>query len=704
MARRRSTHGRAPVTGALLLLGLAPLTAPPAQAEVFDSGAEQLIEQALTPFAAAGAAQPDFDLSALFAQLVYTPLHTGIESWIDSDLGKQVDGLINMVFGSYVIGDGAAGTADNPTGGAGGWLFGDGGAGFNSTAAGVAGGAGGAAGWFGTGGAGGFGGEGAAGGAGGAGGWLLGVGGAGGDGGDGPSGGHGGDGGSATGLFGNGGAGGNAGDSGIGGASTDLPALGGAGGNAGLLGAHGAVGHFGTRADVPVVPMAPAFATAGGWITGSDGRVVIMHGANQVYKGPPYTPSADGFGEDDAAFLAANGFNAVRVGVIWAGVEPEPGVIDYNYLASVEQTVQMLARHGIVSLLDMHQDLYNGNLVGIGDGAPDWAVQTGGLPNVNYGWPWTYPLNAAENHAWDAFWSNAKAPDGIGLQNHYAQMWEAVAAYFNGNPNVTGYEIMNEPWPGSPWLATIFGSPAFDTQSLSPFYDQVTSAIRAVDPTTAVYFEPNTLFGNLPVPTHVTPPDDPNVVFSFHEYCPWAAVLGSSFGCGLYDELIMGMASTYAKAHGLPAMLTEFGNSTDPALLADATHAVNAKGFGWLFWDYNNILVGDPGKPPVGDNVATAAVATLAQPYPQLVAGTPGAWSFTDGTFAFSYTTAMADGQGHFGAGAQTTVSVPPGAYPNGYQVSVTGGHVVSAPGAPVLVIASDGSATTVTVVVSATG
>ena len=61
---------------------------------------------------------------------------------------------------------------------------------------------------------------------------------------------------------------------------------------------------------------------AGRWITDDQGRVVVLHGLNMVYKRPPYAPDAIGFGDDDAAFLAREGFNAVRVGVIYKAVEP----------------------------------------------------------------------------------------------------------------------------------------------------------------------------------------------------------------------------------------------------------------------------------------------------------------------------------------------------------------------------------------------
>src|SRR5579875_1608466 len=200
-------------------------------------------------------------------------------------------------------------------------------------------------------------------------------------------------------------------------------------------------------ADTPIGTglAASGLGQTGRWITDSEGRVVILHGLNQVYKVPPYEPSANGFGDDDAAFLAANGFDAVRVGVIWAAVEPQPGVYDDAYLASIAQTVQTLANHGIVSLLDFHQDLYNEKFQG--EGAPAWAVEDGGLKNPALGFPGNYLGNPAEWRTWDNFWKNAPAPDGVGLQDHYARAWAHVAAYFAGDKAVAGYDVLNEPWP-----------------------------------------------------------------------------------------------------------------------------------------------------------------------------------------------------------------------------------------------------------------
>src|SRR4051794_9788982 len=45
-----------------------------------------------------------------------------------------------------------------------------------------------------------------------------------------------------------------------------------------------------------------------------------------------------GFGDDDAAFLSREGFNSVRLGVIYKAVEPTPGTYDSAYLQKIAAT------------------------------------------------------------------------------------------------------------------------------------------------------------------------------------------------------------------------------------------------------------------------------------------------------------------------------------------------------------------------------
>jgi endoglycosylceramidase len=116
----------------------------------------------------------------------------------------------------------------------------------------------------------------------------------------------------------------------------------------------------------------------GQWTIDAAGRVVVTHGVNMVYKRPPYTPEAAGFNNADAKFLARHGFNSVRLGMIYAGVEPKPGHIDGNYLSQLVRTQAVLAQNRIYSLVDFHQDLYNEKFTG--EGFPAWAVLDNGLP------------------------------------------------------------------------------------------------------------------------------------------------------------------------------------------------------------------------------------------------------------------------------------------------------------------------------------
>ena len=664
-------------TCGLALAVSAMFTAPAARAD--DFGLSDLFSDLAASHATAAAAET-VSAAGLFQQYVYDPLHAGAESWINSSFGEQVDHLLNTVSGQFLVGNGADGTAMDPNGGDGGLWFGDGGNGWDSDQAGYAGGNGGdALGFFGSGGEGGAGGLGAAGG----------------------------DGGDAGSLFGIGGDGGHAG---AGLTAAGLPALGGAGGNAGTFGEHGMVGGFGV---VPTIPTEGGLTTSGDWLTNGDGQVVLLHGLNEVYKVATGEPSTQGFSDDDAAFLAQNGFNAVRVGVIWSDLEPEPGVFDTSYLNSIEQTVQTLGNHGIYSIIDFHQDAYSTAFGG--EGAPDWAVQTDGVANPSLPFPYNEFFNPAEQHAWESFWTNADAPNGIGLENNYSQMLEYVANAFNGNPNVAGFELLNEPSPGSSsFLSTLLGNPFFDSQQLTPFYDQGADAIRAVDPDTPIFFEPNVL-SNAGVPTDLGTVDASHIVLSFHDYCEFS--LGP-LGCIPSVNAIVGNAESYADAHGIPAFMTEFGATSDQAQILAPMQGADQHLIGWTEWAYSGqgdvttsanppdseSLVYNPLDAPDGANVNTANLETLAEPYPQLVSGTPESYSFANGTLQFSYSTQEADGLGNFPAGSQTTISVPNVEFPGGYQVSVTGGEVVSAPNAAELVIASSPGASAVTITVSAAG
>jgi endoglycosylceramidase len=177
----------------------------------------------------------------------------------------------------------------------------------------------------------------------------------------------------------------------------------------------------------------------------SMGNEIVPYGFNVVNKNPREGYLSQ-FEDQDFAQMAAWGMNSIRLGIFWDAIEPAPGRIDNAYLDKVAQWIERAKKHGFLILLDMHQDLYSSKF---SDGAPAWATLDGGKPfQTEKVWSDAYYSSGAVQNALDHFWSNAPAPDGRGLQNHYAQAWRAVAARFARETGILGYDLMNEPFPG----------------------------------------------------------------------------------------------------------------------------------------------------------------------------------------------------------------------------------------------------------------
>lgn len=460
-----------------------------------------------------------------------------------------------------------------------------------------------------------------------------------------------------------------------------------------------------------VLPAAP-IGHAGRWITDAGGRVLMVTGVNMVNKLTPYTPAADGFDDADAAFLAANGLSAVRVGIIWKALEPEPGVFDDSYLASIESTVSMLGSHGIVSLLDFHQDMDNEEFQG--EGAPGWAVDDNNdLLFPLLGFSANYFLLPALMAAYDNFWNNASV-DGEGLQDWYAGAWRHVAAYFEGNPYILGYDLYNEPSPGSSIYSCLLsadGCPSFDAK-LTSFYTKVDTAIRQVNTTALLFGEPTLLF-DIGSPSSLGSTGNANSGFSFHLYCPFASVSAIlDFACPSSDTATLGNAETVSTRTGDALLMTEFGATSDASILTEDVAAAAGAKVGWMMWamcycgdpttsSSSEGLVNDLATAPSGSNLNTGMLDALAVPHPDLVSGTPRSYGYDTSThvFTLTYSTERADGTGAFAAGSHTSISVAAVQYASGYQVAVAGGAVVSTGG--VLQVASCPGATNVTVTVS---
>jgi endoglycosylceramidase len=477
---------------------------------------------------------------------------------------------------------------------------------------------------------------------------------------------------------------------------------------------------------------AATYGHAGRFITDSAGRVVTFHGVNMVNKiqASGYAPDAIGFGRDDARFLAQNGFNVVRLGIIWKALEPQPGVYDDAYLGRIMRTYRLLRKQGIAVLLDFHQDMFNERFQG--EGAPDWAVvgQAASEPAVpQAGFPANYVVQNAVNHAYDAFWANTQVPGtGRGVQDFYAAAWAHVAKRFRGKPGIVGYNLFNEPWMGTALQQCALagggtspdscGVSQFEATTLTDFHRRVTRAIRRVDNRTMVFPAPILTFdfGGVTGVGEVSK----RAGFAFNAYCGQADPLIvflipflAGKPCSFSADLSFTHALDESRRNGDALFMTEFGATDNLANFADYMNGANALEISWTYWAYCGCgdptgslppevegLVLDASQPPVGGNVKTDKLLALAQPFATVTSGTPRRSSFDTATrtFRLVYRTKPAGKGRRFDADAVTKLSVPAIQYPTGYRVRVTGARVVSRPRARVLRLAQCGDPKAVTV------
>ena len=450
-----------------------------------------------------------------------------------------------------------------------------------------------------------------------------------------------------------------------------------------------------------------AAATAGGqvtpvhhvgpWIVDDEGRVVITHGFDMIWKTAPYYPPA--LSAQDARFLVSQGFTGARIGFIWAGLEPSPGQYDTTYAQHVAQVNAVLGQYGIRTLVDVHQDFFSARYPS-GDGAPLWASISPGCTSAG-SCGYADALEAFQN-LWDD-----TAVGGEGLAQHFAGAWKAAAAAIGDAPNLLGFDVLNEPYAGTASQCGLFAPCAsFEQGQLADFYRTVIPAIRQVAPDALVFYEPvPELKGN---PTALPAPldGDPNLGFTFHYYdraCDLgvpnpttpAAQAQQDARCTPDETAALEAGVAYAQKAGAAVDFGEFGGSdnyTDDANMADLA---TQQFLNWSYWMYY-AGASEPGGTGGQGGLRVSAdkdptLDALVMPYPEEVAGTPTSYTYdrSTGTMRLTYSTRSVDPHAHC-TGAVTEVFVPQRDYPAGYAVQVTGGKVVSAPTSPWIEVRAD--------------
>jgi endoglycosylceramidase len=515
------------------------------------------------------------------------------------------------------------------------------------------------------------------------------------------------------------------------------------------------------------------------------GRRLELHGANLVAKcgadthaarkvpGTPCLPGGHGhanyvvtptardrgrrFTARDAHTLHRLGFSLVRLGVIWAGLEPGPkdaradddrycarhlpgtpypklgaadpfrGRVVAAYLRRVDRVVRLLGRAHIRVLIDMHQDGWGrpfgnpgGSTPWMSEGAPAWATCTSDFPfGEPAHWQGAY-TDPAVNGALEHFWQNDVSGN---LQGQYARVWRAIARHFRGNRRVIGYDVFNE--PSGPRAAS---PPEFDRE-LQCFYagqrnapascaasgsqaprDGVIGAIQSVDRNHVVFFEAPVLtdFGSPETIGVSEPLPFPRLGISFHDYggVPGQATFECDQpNCGGQETDTMTnfqgerAATRTAQPGGPTWLLSEFGAERYVPDVARVTGLADGALVSWTYWSALQLHdpTGGPYEGLLGERTRRpdrGRAAVLARPYPLATAGTPTAQSFDPATEAFDLTYTP-DPKVH----AATRILIPrPYHYRRGYSVSVSGARVTSRRGARILTLRNRKGAGQVTV------
>lgn len=377
------------------------------------------------------------------------------------------------------------------------------------------------------------------------------------------------------------------------------------------------------------------------------GRDLTLHGINVVNKNPD-TNYLGHVSQEDFVKFSTWGFNVVRLGIIWDGLEHEPGVYNEEYLKGIDEMIQWAADNDMYVFLDMHQDLYS---VKFSDGAPAWAtLDNEQAHQKGHVWSDSYLVSPAVQQSFDNFWANAPAPDGIGIQDHYIKLWKHIAARYADNTTVIGYDIMNEPFMGSgannvmPLLLQAYAmmlveqtgqnppseeelmymwseerlkvletlsekevyrkmidgiyevNAAFEQGTLTAFFQKSRDAIRKVN-TKHIIFTEHSYFTNMGVTGALGEivdehgKKDPLVAYAAHGYDLVVDTEALALGSNDRVELIFERIAETGKRLDVPVLIGEWGalHGTSQDLIPVADYLMsefNRHGFGNTFWAY----------------------------------------------------------------------------------------------------------------------
>lgn len=174
-----------------------------------------------------------------------------------------------------------------------------------------------------------------------------------------------------------------------------------------------------TKPPLEELPSPPWLKTENFSIMSEDREYVLLQGVNCMGLEFGWF----GHSEEDFKRITSWGFNVIRLPIGWAYIEPEPGVINEEYLKIVDWMIYWAKKHGLYVVLDMHQWRWSNRYGGCG--FQDWLVPD------------------AEDYleASVRFFKNRE------LWREFAEVWKIVAERYKNESTIAAYDVFNEPMP-----------------------------------------------------------------------------------------------------------------------------------------------------------------------------------------------------------------------------------------------------------------
>jgi len=404
--------------------------------------------------------------------------------------------------------------------------------------------------------------------------------------------------------------------------------------------------------------------------TGTDGRAYVAddQGRARQLRGfnmKTTTPAATAT-DELLALGQARGFDLMRLSVYWSSFEPTQGAYDEAYLDEVQTVLDRAAAHGILVVIDFHQDVYG---PAFGDhGIPLWATRTDGKPfTPQPTWFLNY-LQPAVQAAWEHLYEDAD------LRQAQIDAWKHVASRFHTHPALFGYDLLNEPFGLIRDGEQIFDAFArVQREQMTPMFQRLTDGLRTVDPNHFVLFEaPNVASLGLPISLgHV---NGDKIIFFPHFYDP--SVESATYVPGadppklnpeffsVYEQATM----PYVLANGYPTWFGEWGVAHPDwpgmdAFVASSLALMDRVGSGWTVFNW---CKGSGYCPLDGSGSDRPNIGQIVRPWARAIAGAPT--SFTFDPASKRLIVVFRDG----GAKGTTDLFVPTGFYAGGHQVTTT--------------------------------